>query len=93
MMVFIARGLRAVSLISKRGHVSSIPLLLSIFLVCRYGGNHFLRCFFTELGIRDIFCVELGILCSTLKNMNFLVLEILSLLIIGIISLIPKILD
>ena len=36
LMVFIVRGLREVSLISERDHVSSIPLLLSIFLVCRW---------------------------------------------------------
>ena len=43
MMVYIVRGLRAVSLISKRDHVSSIPLLLSILL--GVSGNRFLRCF------------------------------------------------
>ena len=36
MMVYIVRGLRAVSLISKRDHVSSIPLLLSILLGCQW---------------------------------------------------------
>ena len=36
LMVFSVHGLRAVSLISKRDHVSSIPLLLSILLVCRW---------------------------------------------------------
>ena len=43
MMVYIVRGLRALSLISKRDHVSSIPLLLSILL--GVSGNRFLRCF------------------------------------------------
>ena len=54
LMVFIVRGLRAVSLISKRGHVSSIPLLLSIFLVCRWKSFFLL---FPAISIYIYFCI------------------------------------